>query len=516
MVNNSSGVLYFNRGTQCIPRLLVSARSLRKHYKGNASIVCEEESLPEAWCLNQLAELKIDVIKVPMGHQNILVAKSRIWKHSPYGHTMFIDSDTLIVGSIDQFFEMIKEHGLVVTNFNNWGTSHGRMYRRIIQWEPIAKDLVEKAVKYGKAINTGVFGWKAGNPAMIDYQELTLLGFQAKPRVHRKILDETAMQLVITKHKHTLTGPEWNVSGLYGEKMEQKILHFHGHKHCRDSETCAKWKAGYLDLIDSIKSIPGALEALGQGGLDRTISLWLKTTNRRRRDLTIVTAVNPKYVDRARKNFKRWMSTPGLKDQRFLVFVNGFEDIKSRRFLNHPNVKVVRWQYGFDDANDRETMLASFILGVAAQVRTKYWMKLDFDATPKRKWFEFPAYEGKTIVSHRWGFTKLKGEENIKRHWFHRLDDLFSPKKPFFKREYDPVKDFKVRHGGRSQDKLPMRFGSFCHIEKTEFTKRIANHIEVDGSGRLPIPSQDTISWYCSSLWNEAVELVNMKKWFKP
>jgi hypothetical protein len=60
-----------------------------------------------------------------------------------------------------------------------------------------------------------------------------------------------------------------------------------------------------------------------------------------------------------------------------------------------------------------------------------------------------------------------------------------------------------------------MRFNSYCHIEKTEFTRRMASLLETSNHGRMAIPSQDTTSWFCSVLWKESVRLVNMRKWFK-
>ncbi|SRR6266404_2167786 len=154
-------------------------------------------------------------------------------------------------------------------------------------------------------------------------------------------------------------------------------------------------------------------------------------------------------------------------------------------------------------------VLAAFVFGVADHVRTPHWMKLDADAAPVRSWWEWPNYEDYTIVSHAWGFTRMKGDRGASRHWFNRLDDMFRPSDPFFPETFDPIRD-RVRHTGE-RDGVPKRFNSYCHIEKTEFTRRIANYLRDNNSSRLPIPSQDTISWYCSQIWNEPVKLVNIE-----
>jgi len=228
--------------------------------------------------------------------------------------------------------------------------------------------------------------------------------------------------------------------------------------------------------------------------------------------MTIVTAVNPAYAGKLRRNLRAWLELPGLRQQRFLVFVNGFEGKRERRFLEHPNVTVVRWSYPHPEASRRETMLASFIFGVAKHVKTAYWMKLDADCQPQRAWWEWPEYHDHAVVSHRWGFTRMKGDAGD-RHWFNRLDDVFSAGDPVFKKMFDPIHS-RVSHRPGNSDNLPERFNSFCHIERTEFTKRIANWLNAACDGRMAIPSQDTTSWYCSLLWNEPTKLVNMRKWF--
>lgn len=108
----------------------------------------------------------------------------------------------------------------------------------------------------------------------------------------------------------------------------------------------------------------------------------------------------------------------------------------------------------------------------------------------------------------------MKGDEGSSRHWFNRLDDLFSPEKPFFKRIFDAGKE-KISHRRGNPNELPERFNSFCHIEKTAFTQRMAEVLSESNGAQLPIPSQDTIAWYCAQLWQEPVLLTNMRRWFK-
>ena len=233
-------------------------------------------------------------------------------------------------------------------------------------------------------------------------------------------------------------------------------------------------------------------------------------------NVTIVTAVNPKYAARAAKTLPIWMNTPGLKEHQFIIFVNGFRSRNQRKFLEYPNTKVIRWDYPHP-ASVRETMLAAFVLGVAEHVQTDYWMKLDCDTLPKKDHFTWPEVTGNTIVSHRWRRTKMKGADGATEHWFTTLDRLFAGKHPLFNPPLDLEKYRRhVSHRRRNPWRIPVRFASFCHIEQTRFTRRMAKLIHKKCGGRMPIASQDTLSWYMSTIWKEPVKLVNFKEWFDP
>lgn len=504
----SAGVLYYNHGERCLVRLLVSLHTLRRHYTG--PVVIAAEGTPPEWFRDMAGKLQAELIPAPASDEYGLMKKSRIWKVSPFEHTLFLDADTVVRAPVDQLIEWTKEHGCVQTRFNDWHTHRGRMRKRIEQWRAVDAKLTDAALAYGKAINTGVQGWTKGDPILPAYEELTARGLAVRG-ISRKTLDEIAMQLLLPHHRHYLAASEWNCGGQHGEGAKAKIIHYHGHKHCRRGPNGDIWKAEFWELV---KRFPEHAAQLTGDPRDESIALWLKESFGRRKDLTIVTAVNPPYADRAKANFARWMATPGLRDQQFVVFVNGFRNSKEREWLKqYRNVRVERWHYPFE-ATPRETMLAAFVLGVADHVRTDYWLKLDADTTPKQPYFELPDYTKATITSHKWGYTKMKGDPGAKEHWFNRLDRIFSPGAPKFPR-LDPKADFQVTHRPNNKLGIPMRFGSFCHFEKTSFTRRMAETIRAKG-GRLPIPSQDTLSWYCAFLWNERVRLMNLKHWFQP
>jgi hypothetical protein len=499
------GVLYYNRGTRCLTRLLVSLHSLRAYYTGSVCIAHEGE--PPDWFRQMAEEMGAQIMVLPKSDEYVLIEKSKLWRVMPFDHTMFLDADTVVRGPVDEFLSWTAKHGCVVTKFNDWHTHRGRMRRRIEQWNKVAPKEVEKALKYGWAINTGIQGWSRGNNILPAYEEMTVRGNVRG--IGKKMLDEIAMQLLIPSYQHHLAGAEWNCGCLHNDGSKARIVHYHGHKHCRDDANGQIWKDAFRALV---ADFPKHADRLLKHPEDDTISLWLAKEDGYRPDVTIVTAVNPAYADRLRENIALWMNTPGLKNQKFIVFVNGFKNANERKFLNLPNVRIVRWDY--PQASPRETMLAAFILGVAREIKTKYWMKLDGDTKPIAGEWKWPDYQRYTITSHRWGYTKMKGDPSAKDHWFNRLDKVFESPNPFPK--LDIKSDFRVSHRPRNRLGIPMRFGSFAHIEKTEFTRKMASIIKEKCGGRLPIPSQDTLSWYCANLWKEPVKLMNMKEYFQP
>lgn len=501
-----NGVVYWNHGKRCLARLLTSLFSLRRHYSGPVTVM--NEGRPPPWARRGLEELGAKISILPEGNEYGLVKKSRVWAQSPYDNTLFLDSDTVVLADPTPLLVLCEQGpGLVVTAFCGWSTSGRRISARIEPWTAVDRAATRRALRYGEAINTGVMAWRRGNPAMEDYQRLTERGMQA--RMGRKTLDEIAMQLAITRHTHDLAAQEWNCSCVYGTLPQAKIVHYHGHKHCRQTPAGRVW-------ADHARATHGALGQDFEQAIqeDPSARQWWEDERNPDciRDVTVVTVVTPRYAEKLQRNLADWLATPGLKDQRFLVFVNGFSRKRDRAFLNRPRVKVVRWDY--PEASARETAMAAFIHGVAQHVTTAYWAKLDADChvhVPELKW---PPYDRYTVVSHRWGYTKMKGDPGATEHWFSKLDRLLSPGNPVLgARDWDPVADFKVVHESAG---IPPRFASFFHIEKTEFTQAMSHDLLEKCGQRLPIPSHDTLSWYYCAKWGERVRRVNMKRQVTP
>jgi hypothetical protein len=146
-------------------------------------------------------------------------------------------------------------------------------------------------------------------------------------------------------------------------------------------------------------------------------------------------------------------------------------------------------------------MLSAFVYGVAKEVKTEYWMKLDADSTPKRNW-QWPKYTDFVITGHRCGYTVSKAA-NEAGHFLNLLDN-HAQQNVF-------PSNINVKRFGHQ------RLASYCWIERTSFTRELAEWC----GGRLPVPSHDTTACYYAQhvkgyeIGNQ-LKRMNMKEYFQP
>jgi len=499
----SKGVIYYNRGTKCMIRLLVSLFSLRKHWSGPVSVICSGKQ--EEWFIDAIKKFNGDIINIPYRDGvGSLVLKASLWRYSPYDLTMFMDADTVVVNSINEYFEYIKEHDFVTGNFANWKTTGGTVSKRIKSWKIVAPDLIEPSLKFGKAVNTGINGWKKSSTLLPEWEELTELG--EKNRCTTRVVDEMACQLLLHKHKSYVADTKWGESVKFGnyDKNETVIIHYHGNKHVGDRPINSIWKSLYWEMIKVLNMD----ELNGNHWNDRSLRTYLKNFNNKK-DMTIVTGVNNKYLNSFKNHFPMWMKIRGIMEYQFIVFAHTdcYQEIVE--FLKPYNniEKIVKWEFPIA-SNMREEMLSAFVFGIKPNVKTKYWMKLDCDCTPLSDELVIPSEAFNShITATKWHYTKVKGDDSGNDgHWLNRLDD-WADSLPDFKgtkRMFpENIEGRRYRH---------RRICSFCEIEKTAWTKHLAKMC----GERLPVPSQDTTTWYAASRLGRTITEYNFRKYLKP
>jgi hypothetical protein len=236
---SDSGVIFFNHGQRHCARLVVALLSLRRHYRGPATILDtgHSDGIIERIAADQ--RLAVEVERIPfkaLRRHSCYVMKSSLWRHSPYDVTLFLDADTLVARPIDGLLGIIadpKNPGWVVTRFSDWVTTGEIISSRIKQWVNVECEgiSVRRLLRLSlesplPAINTGVVGWRADCEALERWERLTRDGWKCS------FTDELAAQLLLRQERHTLVADRYNCSPLYGRERDQAVIfHAHGSKH---------------------------------------------------------------------------------------------------------------------------------------------------------------------------------------------------------------------------------------------------------------------------------------------
>jgi hypothetical protein len=499
----TQGIIYLNQGDKCMIRIAVSIHSLRKHYDGPVTLIAVDEQ--KQWFLDILKDMNVDIKKVKNKPKiPPLVRKARLQEYSPYDVTMFIDADTLILQPIDEYFEKIKEYKFCTGEFAGWKTSGGTMSRRIKGFQSVVPEYVKPSLEYGKATNTGIFGFTKDAPILDEWKWIAEEGWK---KSCSRIPDEVGCQMLLHKYKHWLAPVEWGTSVKYGELADKiKIVHYHGRKHVHPFPLCNLWKQEYWELRHSLKGIQQ--KEFSKPWHDRRLKRYLRETGS---NVTTVTAVNAKYLDKLKANFPLWMKVEGIYEHPMVCYVHGvpLDDPKLDFIRNR--AQLIEWDFP-EAANTRELMLTAFVLGTAKDIKTRWWLKIDADTTPKPEAYKDYTWKldmpdeawNNSAFGHKCGYTKSKQCYDNK-HFLNTLDDWWEAKtgeEPIFPANIP----WREKHGHK-------RFASYVCLHKSAFVRRCAEMCD----GRLPIPSHDTFLWYCAErMKKENWGRTNFKKRFAP
>lgn len=497
------GVLYLNHGEKCMIRLLVSAHSLRRHYAGPVTLVAVGRQ--HRWFLDAMRAMGVDILPIDDDGLPPLVRKARMHELTPYDTTMFLDADTLVLKPVDEYFDKIEEYGFCTGEFAGWKTTGGTISRRIKGFGKVVPQYVDAALAYGKATNTGIFGFVHGAPILQEWKELTERGWRADCS---RIPDEVACQMLLPRYRHWLAPVEWGTSVKYGALGDAiRIVHYHGRKHVHPFPLCNLWKQEYWAVLYSLP--PAVREQFGQPWHDRRLKRYLKRDVRH--DLTVVTAVDAKYLDCLRRHLPLWMRTAGICEHPMVCFVHGIPlDSPDLAFLR-ARARLVAWDLP-GAANQRERMLTAFVLGTAKEIQTEYWLKIDADTTPRAEAYkdfqyclELPGRAWRaSLCGHRWRYTKSKGGYRP-GHFLNHLDEWWQAKTG-----EPPIFPPDLPEHGRHRHH---RIASFICLHKAAFVRKCA---EMAGA-RLPAPSHDTFLWYCAErMQGESWLGCNFKENFSP
>jgi hypothetical protein len=531
----SNGVIYYNKGTKCIVRLILAIQSLRRHYDGNITLFQDNGGFVDEDLMRDLQKkFSIDVKYDNNPETSTLVRKIEISQQSEYDCTALIDADTIVVGVIDELFEEAKSYDFVATHFSNWRSNGGTIKRRIMRFKDIKPEYIDDAINYGPAINTGIYSFHKGSPFFNEWLPLAKAG----EAINMWIPDEVACQVLLPKFNCLVLPTKFNVSVKYDPNTEDKrIIHFHGKKHVIKEKMCKIWiDALYQACVDDLCGIRKFLDrsygdrrlnkffackygwekevgqiaivlnnkmqnqspcdagnvinvpeniARGENKTKKENTPTLATHNQVTHDqVTIVTAADPKYIQHLQLTYPNWVKYKKITMHPLILYINGFTDgiyDKSLDFIrSHPNVKIIKWDLPVAE-NQREKMLSAFVMGPAKDVVTPYWIKIDADAffTNDKALFD-DEITNHVFCGHKWGYTKPG-------RWIKDLDDWAANKEEFAKTNslFNPELEKGKRY-------CHSRTNSFVQWHNTEFVKEAVRL----APNRLPVPSHDTYLWY--------------------
>lgn len=500
------GVIYYNVGTSCVIRILVSLHSLRKHYGGPVTICSEGIDSQKLFDQLDLTSLNATVknvdhvvAAVPPGPMATYLKTTLAVHMTPYDTTIWLDADTLVRGKIDELFDLAEKHEICVPQFADWTSSGRTISKRIKSWTPYYPEHIEKALACGYATNCGVLAFTKNSQWMHDWYQKTLPGRDIY------ICNETVQNTLIHLYPHIIIDQKFNCSCRYSKPKapDTRVIHFHGRKHCRIGLPYSGdlWYSEYCELTkDNIANIneitPAGDRQLRNylNNLPKPVSVNELTTEAKfdptkadptSKQFTLVTAVTPNYLEKLKLTAPTWVWKPQFKGAPLLVYANGFDDPEETLdFLYElfDEVTIIDWTMPKYDSQ-RELMLSAFVLGAPFEVKTPYWVKIDCDAFFFNNQQVFTdEHFGYDIAGSKWHYSKPG-------RWLNDLDDWADKNNIPGKRYLKPEQVAEAVASGRFGHN---RFASWICLHKTDFTIEAAKL----AGNRLPIPSHDTYLWY--------------------
>ncbi len=238
-MDDRRGIIYFVAGTKHCVHAIVSVMSLRDHYKGPVALITEADGAGRRCCEQIAADDRLGPIKVIAdatmkagGHGVSYFCKTLLPRVSPFDVTLFLDADTLVIGSLDEAWPEPAGGEVTLTQFADWVSTGGKMRQRILGWQDVEPERVARQLeKPWPALNTGVVGWSRQSESFTEDWTHTC---RKRPCF---MADESAAQLIFPDHPHRILDDRFNASVIFprtGEEVltreDVRVLHGHGMK----------------------------------------------------------------------------------------------------------------------------------------------------------------------------------------------------------------------------------------------------------------------------------------------
>ena len=255
-----SAVWYLMTGPAHLARFAVSLWSLRKHWAGRVLVYTTRE--PTRGIIKRWVETD-QRANVTHHHADIQTNVRRsnrqfvtkVWLAPQLGSDtyLYLDADTLVLGPVDPLLDAASEHGVCVTQWNDWTTASKIIGKRLDGWLKYA-DQIEWLTTMRErlrtdpmpSVNGGVFAFKINSPMFAEWHRLCVIG------QGQFICDEVALHYVYPLYPHAIgLDGVWNwAPDLMDRPDGARIAHFHGDKHFRPA-SAPMWTETFREVWDA-------------------------------------------------------------------------------------------------------------------------------------------------------------------------------------------------------------------------------------------------------------------------
>lgn len=256
-----TGIVYLLTGKQLAARLVVSLTSLRKWYDGPITVFTTR---PESHEIGDLCSkdphILCDHLQIEErdgeGSISAFLTKTKCMLESPYESSIFIDADTLVVGSIQELIESATESEITATVFHRWTTNRPPITEKLKEWQTLQnqtgdtfglQQLIETAETVPfPAINVGVFSVFRNAAILPEWDQL------ARFAKDMPFPEEIALNLLLQKYAHRLLDTRFNCHPSVNPNMTDiRIWHYAGIAHVLDFGPRNFWAPAYQECREN-------------------------------------------------------------------------------------------------------------------------------------------------------------------------------------------------------------------------------------------------------------------------
>ncbi len=253
----SDGVVYLSVGTKHADNLTVALLSLKDHWSGPVCIFVGDEAAAKNaeliladGRLGDVRVIKFDMDWLAVDY-NVMYAKAYVLNRlSPFDRTVYLDSDTVVVGDFSPLFPVADE-----VRLTKYAPSvQGHMQERLLEWLDIAPKMVRRTQKASFClVNAGVIGFSKETKFLGGWEQIVRMRLS-------RLCDEEACQLVYPLYPHVLFDDKFNCSpkhswcdhGTGVPDADPRIWHNYGDAAVSDPNGRSIWFPYYERWLDMV------------------------------------------------------------------------------------------------------------------------------------------------------------------------------------------------------------------------------------------------------------------------